>query len=323
LLLCLFASNSHPAFFPWHRLYLSMVEKRLQEINPMVTIPYWDWSYDWADPLKSPLFSSEMGMDVTVGARGDCRYRRNFPRQHCLARNYNAREFTSFYPSPTINAIVKSARNYDQFRQRVEYVPHGIVHAAVGGQNGDMTAMHSPNDPIFWLHHSNVDRLWNAWQQSGLRPGRRRSQAVNPLLDYGGRTRQGQSVSISDILAPFDLAVNDTLVTEAFCYSYAPFSRWTTTDSSLKEPTRVPSGRRRLLPRQIPEDWIQMHGLTVASVRTTEDLFRQVMISQLQQSEPSNVGIDEGGQVTVAGIEQSAKDLDDMAREHAHSRHPQ
>jgi hypothetical protein len=27
-----------------------------------------------------------------------------------------------------------------------------------------MVDMSSPNDPVFWLHHCNIDRLWAEWQ---------------------------------------------------------------------------------------------------------------------------------------------------------------
>jgi tyrosinase len=47
--------------------------------------------------------------------------------------------------------------------------PHGSVHVLVGGGGGDMSSIgRSANDPIFWLHHCNIDRLWNVWlNQSG------------------------------------------------------------------------------------------------------------------------------------------------------------
>ena len=40
---------------------------------------------------------------------------------------------------------------------------HGLVHNAVGGT---MATASSPADPLFWLHHSFVDRLWARWQAS-------------------------------------------------------------------------------------------------------------------------------------------------------------
>jgi hypothetical protein len=39
---------------------------------------------------------------------------------------------------------------------------HGNVHNAIGG---DMATAHSPTDPLFFLHHANVDRLWAQWEQ--------------------------------------------------------------------------------------------------------------------------------------------------------------
>jgi tyrosinase len=39
---------------------------------------------------------------------------------------------------------------------------HNRVHVWIGG---DMAPASSPNDPVFFLNHCNVDRLWTAWQQ--------------------------------------------------------------------------------------------------------------------------------------------------------------
>ena len=47
------------------------------------------------------------------------------------------------------------------FRIQLEIPLHNLVHRWVGGNMVDMT---SPNDPVFWLHHCNIDRLWAEWQ---------------------------------------------------------------------------------------------------------------------------------------------------------------
>ncbi|MGH8653122.1 MAG: tyrosinase family protein [Gammaproteobacteria bacterium] len=39
---------------------------------------------------------------------------------------------------------------------------HNRVHVFVGG---DMSPSTSPNDPVFYLNHCNVDRIWEAWMQ--------------------------------------------------------------------------------------------------------------------------------------------------------------
>ena len=41
---------------------------------------------------------------------------------------------------------------------------HNQVHRWVGGSMGPET---SPNDPVFFLHHCNVDRIWEVWRNSG------------------------------------------------------------------------------------------------------------------------------------------------------------
>jgi hypothetical protein len=70
----------------------------------------------------------------------------------------------------------------------VENVPHNQVHVQVGGEENDPCVggwMVDPNcaaeDPIFWLHHSNIDRLWSVW--IGLGQGR-----ANPVGDQSWMT---------------------------------------------------------------------------------------------------------------------------------------
>ena len=45
---------------------------------------------------------------------------------------------------------------------RTPYSPHGLGHNAVGAVMGDVAS--SPGDPIFFLHHAFVDRMWRKWQ---------------------------------------------------------------------------------------------------------------------------------------------------------------
>ncbi|WP_250627019.1 tyrosinase family protein [Pinirhizobacter soli] len=44
----------------------------------------------------------------------------------------------------------------------VEAQPHNLVHRAIGGYMGNFIAA---SDPMFWLHHANVDRLWDVWME--------------------------------------------------------------------------------------------------------------------------------------------------------------
>jgi len=60
----------------------------------------------------------------------------------------------------------------------LEASPHNNVHRCVGSRDCDyvtaqgfMTDMMSPVDPIFFLHHANIDRLWDVWTRKQQRLG--------------------------------------------------------------------------------------------------------------------------------------------------------
>ena len=63
-----------------------------------------------------------------------------------------------------------TATTFRTFRQRLEQTPHGSVHCAIvtgGCPNGIMGSVGvSPMDPVFWAHHTNIDRLYECWLRS-------------------------------------------------------------------------------------------------------------------------------------------------------------
>ena len=73
-----------------------------------------------------------------------------------------------------------------------ENYPHNQVHNSCGQQ---MSGFMSPIDPLFWLHHGNVDRVWNIWNQKQQRLG------YNQLP-------QDPTVLHRWVIEPFDFFVN-------------------------------------------------------------------------------------------------------------------
>ncbi len=187
-------SNIHrsPAFLPWHRQFILDFERELQQVsgNPILALPYWNWTEDAGlpDPRTAPIWA-----DNFMGGNGDPNNNwavRSGPFRQgqwtIIDGNGNAagalrRQFginVSTLPSQVDVNNALSTTPYDaspwnmtsnpSFRNRLEgwYGAagpglHNRVHVWVGGS---MIPMTSPNDPVFFLHHCFVDKLWADWQ---------------------------------------------------------------------------------------------------------------------------------------------------------------
>jgi len=190
-----------PIEFPaWHRAYIYEFELRLQAIEPAVMLPYWDWTSDRAiaegipdaiaapsyvdpdsgDTLPNPLASAFS--QVTGGP---------------TARNPDGSD--ELANLKTQIAFAQGRETYPDYSPALEN-PHGGLHVWVGGDMGSVPV--ASYDPIFWMHHCNVDRLWWEWQE------------VN------GSDTVPQSVR-DFICAPFTYTGEQTLDTAYFGYTYA------------------------------------------------------------------------------------------------------
>ena len=160
--------HGSPGFLTWHRVYLAEYEAALRTIRPNVVLPYWNWSSGpttgvpvacrfptYVDrngnTVSNPLFSGP----IAPGAGGGMTSRRpdidttTFGDLANDAQNAMAQpDFASF------QNLLNSA--------------HGGVHVRTGGNMGGVAT--AGFDPIFYLHHANVDRLWALWQASHAGP---------------------------------------------------------------------------------------------------------------------------------------------------------
>ncbi|HEY0846552.1 MAG TPA: tyrosinase family protein [Noviherbaspirillum sp.] len=140
-----FCPHSTAYFLAWHRGALYNFEQQLRAVtgDSTLMVPYWDYyrypqmPAEFAD-RSSPLFAPNR-VNTNV---------------------YNALGFNAF--ADTLTTFERGTT--DSFERQVEGRPHNPVHNLIGGYMAQRT---SPADPIFWLHHSNVDRLWVAWVAAG------------------------------------------------------------------------------------------------------------------------------------------------------------
>ncbi len=205
-------AHGGPAFLPWHREYLKRFEQALQSVDARVTLPYWNWGLGddddeiglFADDRLGPLGAAgTFTVDSGYFARDpNALNPLGFPIRAELQRfgdglqRNTALNRGAPWPTAASVAAVLALPTFNLFRPALEWPPHGIVHVRLGR---DMSQMTSPNDPIFWLHHAQVDRIWAKWQRD--HPG---AANYNPL------NTGGQGHRLTDPMWPWDASASET-----------------------------------------------------------------------------------------------------------------
>ncbi|EEH20362.2 hypothetical protein PABG_02621 [Paracoccidioides brasiliensis Pb03] len=189
--------------------------------------------------VKSGPFSdltTNLGPVAMAGGRLDDPLRHN-PR--CLQRDMNSyigQQFTAFNWSTW---TVEASRDIVGFQSRLAGTPenespngeplnyfgvHGGGHTFLGGMTGQHTDFYSsPQEPAFFLHHGQIDRLWSIWQWLDIKE---RRDAMWGTLTFANipPSRNGTLNDIIDLgpLAP-PLTMSEVMSTVdgPFCYFYA------------------------------------------------------------------------------------------------------
>jgi tyrosinase len=178
------AAHSGPSFLPWHRYFLITLENLLRRAldDDDFRIPYWDWTADaeLAEPATSPIWSNanlgqfsgsswrvrlEMSLRTGDLRRANRALQRGLGNEGSLPSRTGVRmvirDQAAYDTSPFSSSSPGGIRNLVEGWIGNERI-HNSVHVWVGG---DMSLSSSPNDPAFFLHHCNVDRIWAAWQE--------------------------------------------------------------------------------------------------------------------------------------------------------------
>jgi tyrosinase len=200
-------------FLPWHRAYLYLFERALQDRVPGVALPWWDWTSDTShrsglpsayaparlpggepnvlqsSPVLLPSADVRMLRERLPGVLTNGRPPRTQRDPDVPDELPRRRTVLSLLRAPT----------FLDFSNRMESV-HNDVHGWVGGSMSAVPV--AAFDPVFWAHHSMIDRLWYLWQ---LRhPG---ADPPTELLDRP--------------LTPFPLTVRQTLSLRRLGYDYS------------------------------------------------------------------------------------------------------
>jgi tyrosinase len=133
-------------------MYLYWWERIVRKASGDSTFAIGYWRYDPADPpslsLPAPFRTPTVGNPLFS------------PRNPAINAGAPMPPSTADSSSALIEPLLLPPP-FPGFSSSVEGTPHGAVHVTVGGLMGSVPT--AANDPIFWTHHANIDRLWSRW----------------------------------------------------------------------------------------------------------------------------------------------------------------
>lgn len=131
-------------FLPWHRAYCLKFEELLRSVDPAVTVPYWDYANDHARP--DWVWKPSGVTRPTPAPSG-------LPTQATIDGLLARPTYTAFTFGRAMAGVQPNG---------LEIAAHNNVHNWCRGTLSQ--PMTSSRDPIFFLLHANVDRIWDQWQ---------------------------------------------------------------------------------------------------------------------------------------------------------------
>jgi tyrosinase len=205
-------------FLPWHRMYLYWFERICRaaiQSSPNVdastkanwALPY--WNYDRGVPTNqlpkafrdvttpggdpNPLFVS--GRNPAMAAGG------GMPSSVTSAVAALAKHnFTGGSGGPATSGgfggPITGFNHGGGAIGELENTPHGAVHVTVGGLMGSFNT--AGLDPIFWLHHCNIDRLWEVWDRQTT-PARTNPATANWTTDQTFHFRNTSGADVTQV----------------------------------------------------------------------------------------------------------------------------
>jgi len=147
--------HGHSRFFlSWHRMYLYYFERILREASgdPSLTLPYWNYAKEANRSipmafLQPPTAENSLYEPIRLDSAN--------AGGIFITGAYKATDAMTALNFDDVND------GLDGFSSLLADVPHRDVHGAVGGLMAD--PINAALDPLFFLHHANIDRLWEGW----------------------------------------------------------------------------------------------------------------------------------------------------------------
>lgn len=249
-------------FLPWHRWYTAAYEKALrEECQYRGAQPYWDWTLDTpanrftSSPVFDPVYGfggngalipfNSSNNEVPGRTGGGCILDGPFKNlivqmgpldsmesnPRCLTRDLSP-YYAGRFSGRNLTRLTLKQPDFGHFDRVLEggisleeSGIHGGGHFSVGGTYGAMGDPYvSPSDPIFWLHHANLDRVWWSWQMRDL--AKRLKDMSGPVIFLDWGNEQGGNTTLDYVLSlgfnAKDITVGNTMDIKGgkLCYDY-------------------------------------------------------------------------------------------------------
>lgn len=217
-----YCRHGAPGFFTWHRAYLMAFEGALRATGCEVMVPFWDWSSGPSTgvpaacrdatyvnrsgaTVPNPLYAGPRAAGGQTNRRGDI-------------------DTTSYDDLAAAAQTALAATTFSSFQNQINGV-HGGVHVRTGGDMGFVPT--ASYDPIFFLHHGNVDRLWARWQAThpGSLPADEATFGLPPFSrPFSVEWQTGSDVESTDALG---------YRYRTFCFFLPPIRLWEVVEISM------------------------------------------------------------------------------------------
>jgi tyrosinase len=223
-----------PYFTTWHRWYLHYFERVCREMckDTSFMLPYWNYASNIGSSMQLPAKFMDSSMRLIFDDRGLGFANPQGTGPQNVAMNnggYMPYPLINYGPCLTAKVMFPSDTSFAApspppnnpayynmgFTGRLECVPHDMVHDSVGGWMGNIPS--AAGDPIFFMHHCQIDRLYASWEaESGVTYNWGSSATQPSETTWKGRTahfvdEKGKLVQVK---------LGDAIDTDALGYKY-------------------------------------------------------------------------------------------------------
>ena len=196
-----------PAFISWHRVIVNRLEQLLREVDPALSLHYWDWTTDPRSTAggRAALFTPEfMGND-----HGDAGHLLNdfessedaeLGNGHTKIWRAVADTAAKGDGTPDLDSdatiLGGPTDTFATFGARLKNAHDNTAHSYIGGTLTD--PHYSFHDPFVFLLHSNLDRIWAKWQTEPGHPER-----MAPSTAYAGLSASDLTTLATEHVEPW------------------------------------------------------------------------------------------------------------------------